>query len=131
MTEAELIREVFPRHSMKLLARLLDVPIDTARHLLYRKFSAARRRELALKLLRDLDEQETKRMGVRRQLQEIVNDGEPGEMESALAGSPAGETRLSRAARRLAREAADLPPMAAVPLLDVAGTEEVAEGEPQ
>src|SRR5215469_12769938 len=49
--DSDLIRLVFPRDTMKHLARLMAAPLDTARHLLYRRFSASRRRELAEKLL--------------------------------------------------------------------------------
>ena len=68
-----LIREVFPAHSAKRLARLMGVPLDTARHWLYRNLSNSRRRELAEKLLRQLDEDDRRRAEARRQLQRIVN----------------------------------------------------------
>ncbi len=97
MTEAELIREIYPRHAMKMLARVLDAPLDTARHLLYRKFSATRRRELALKLLRELDAQEQRRMGVRRQLQAMANEklGEVGDARGGenFRAAPVAESR--------------------------------------
>src|SRR4249920_1627847 len=72
MSEAELIRAVFPRHTMKLLARLFGVPIDTSRHWLYRHFSVARRPELAVRLLAVMDQQDRRRAVVRRQLEAIA-----------------------------------------------------------
>lgn len=68
--EAAAIRAVYPRHTMKALARLLGMPIDTARHSLYRRFSSARRRELATALLAEMDAQEVERSAVRRRLAE-------------------------------------------------------------
>jgi len=68
--EAAAIRAVYPRHTMKMLARLLGMPLDTARHSLYRRFSSARRRELARALLAEMDAQEVGRDAVRRRLAE-------------------------------------------------------------
>ena len=68
MTEADAIRAVYPRNAMKRLARCMSVPVDTARHWLFRHFSAARRQELARALLQEMDEQEVSRSAVRRQL---------------------------------------------------------------
>ena len=68
--EAAAIRAVYPRHTMKMLARLLGMPLDTARHSLYRHFSSARRRELAVALLAEMDAQEVERDAVRRRLAE-------------------------------------------------------------
>lgn len=72
MDEAAIIRAVYPRDAMKRLARLLSMPLDTARHNLYRRFSAARRCELALALLAELDRQDTERAHIRSQLREMA-----------------------------------------------------------
>ena len=69
---APLIRAVYPRDTMKRLARLMNVPLDTARHWLYRHFSAERRRELCLKLIAELNEQDRRREAVRTQLNAIA-----------------------------------------------------------
>lgn len=74
VTDAETIRAVYPRHTMKRLALLLNVPLDTARHWLYRSLSGARRRELALALLAELDRQEHSRAAIRQQLQQMAGD---------------------------------------------------------
>ena len=68
--EAAAVRAVYPRNTMKELARLLGMPLDTARHSLYRRFSSARRRELAQALLAEMDAQEVERDAVRRRLAE-------------------------------------------------------------
>jgi hypothetical protein len=68
MIEAAVIRAVYPRHTMKSLARAMGIPLDTARHWLYRNCCAARRRELALALIAELDEQEVARTALRRRL---------------------------------------------------------------
>ena len=68
--EAAAIRAVYPRHTMKRLAKLLGMPLETARHSLYRRFSSARRRELAVALLSEMDAQEVERTAVRRRLAE-------------------------------------------------------------
>jgi hypothetical protein len=72
--EAAAIRAVYPRNTMKMLARLLGMPLDTARHSLYRRFSSARRRELAVALLAEMDAQEVERGAVRRRLAEWAAD---------------------------------------------------------
>lgn len=41
MTDADVIRAVYPRHTMKALARATGAPLDTARHWLYRHFNPA------------------------------------------------------------------------------------------
>lgn len=70
MTDAEIVRAVYPRNTMKRLARTAGAPIDTARHWLYRHFSPAQRKELARALLAEMDEQEVGRTVVRRRLAE-------------------------------------------------------------
>ena len=116
MTEADCIREVYPRYAaMKMLARLMDAPLDTARHWLFRKFTAsvARRRELALGLLKEMDEQDQRRAGVRRQLQVWAHAHGAGveELGTAVAGVAGPQSgRLARTARRLAEKAAEVDP---------------------
>lgn len=73
MNDGELIRAVLPRNTMKQLARMMNVPIDTARHWLYRNLSNARRQELAEKLLKQLDDDDRRRAAARQTLQRIVN----------------------------------------------------------
>ena len=68
MTDAGTIRAVYPRHTMKLLARAMGVPLDTARTWLYRHLSSARRVELATALLAEMDKQDVERTAVRRRL---------------------------------------------------------------
>lgn len=96
MTEAELIRAVFPRHTVKLLARMMDVPFPTARHWVHVHFSAARRHELATKLLVEFGRQDERRAAVRQQLNAIA--GKNVEMEPNLAGEalPSPQRRLRR-----------------------------------
>lgn len=67
---SDIARAIHPRDTLKWLARLLDVPIGTARHWLYVKFSSDRRRELALALLAEMDRQEIERSALRRKLAE-------------------------------------------------------------
>ncbi len=71
MNDAAAIRAVYPRHTMKRLARVMGVPLDTARHWLFRKMSLSkeRRHELALTLLAEFDRQDREeRAVIRRQL---------------------------------------------------------------
>ena len=72
---AEVIREVLPQHSVKRLARMLNLPLGTAHEWVYRRLSSERRRELALALLAELDEQEVARGALRRRLAEWAAEG--------------------------------------------------------
>lgn len=74
MNEADAIRAVCPRHSMKWLARTLGVPLDTARHWLYRHFNGVQRKELAKALLKEMDEQDAGRSTLRRTLAEWASE---------------------------------------------------------
>lgn len=78
MTDAEVIRAVFPRHTTKHLARMMNVPLDTARHWLYRTLSAARRREVALALLKKWDEEDRQRAACRQFLEKMAKSNEMG-----------------------------------------------------
>ncbi len=70
ITEAEAIRAIYPRDTLKRLARSLRMPIGTARHNLYQKFSSQRRREMARALLVEMDMQDVERTAIRRRLAE-------------------------------------------------------------
>lgn len=72
MTDAEVIRAVFPKHTMKRLARLMNVPLDTARHWLYRNLSPMRRRDVALALLAKWDEEDRQRAACRVFLEKMA-----------------------------------------------------------
>lgn len=71
MTDADVIRAVWPRDTMKLLARAMGAPLDTARSWLYRECSASRRQEIAAALLAELDRQDAERERVRQRLLEM------------------------------------------------------------
>jgi hypothetical protein len=123
MNDAAAIRAVYPRHTMKLLALAMGVPLDTARHWLYRNLCAARRRELALALIAELDSQDAGRAAVRQRLTVMAGGadatlvrlplGPPPHpdctgAQTAAAEAPgeqagAVEQRLTRRARRLAQ----------------------------
>jgi hypothetical protein len=95
---AALIREVYPRHTMKHLARVMNVPLDTARHWLFRKFTPDFERtcELCLKLLGELDQQERHRQEVRRQLETIGHAAADSQTRALLAGEAVRRPRLHR-----------------------------------
>lgn len=103
---AAAIRAVWPRDTMKLLARSMDVPLDTARHWLYREMSAKRRRELALALLAEMDAQEVGRSALRRRLAEWAGDVGVGDSNASVeAGRPGaargvGTTRAAEEVRQ-------------------------------
>jgi hypothetical protein len=95
MTEAATIRAVYPAHTMKSLARLMGVPIDTARTWLYRHLCAARRRELALALIAELDRQDIERAVVRQKLNMMAGEiNAP--VDRILAGPAAEQDRAAR-----------------------------------
>lgn len=68
MSDGDVIRAVYPRDTMKRVARLMDVPLDTARHWIYRNLSAARRKELGDALIAELDSQQVGLIALRRRL---------------------------------------------------------------
>lgn len=68
------IRAVFPNHTMKRLARALRAPVDTARALLYRRIPSSRRREIALVLDEQIDEQIAYLAGVKAKVQRVLED---------------------------------------------------------
>jgi hypothetical protein len=68
-----LIRGVWPPACpVKRIGRILNVPIKTAAHYVYVKVSTQRGRELAVKLLEEMDRQDLERVEIRRQLKEIA-----------------------------------------------------------
>jgi len=76
MSDAAVIQAVFPSHSAKRLACLMDVPLETARSWIYRHLSAARRRELAMALIAELDRQDIERMAVHQKLNEMAGESD-------------------------------------------------------
>ncbi len=80
--EATVIKAVLPKHTAKHLAKLMQAPLGTAHEWLYRRFSTARRQELARALLREMDEQDVSRSAIRRQLALWAASGDADEKES-------------------------------------------------
>ena len=70
LTDAALIRLVLPDNTAKRLARAIGLPLATARCWLYRGVSLSRRRELAMRLLIEMDKQDVPRESARRVLLE-------------------------------------------------------------
>ena len=66
------MRSIFPGGTVKRISRLLNVPIKTASHWVYVRVSTQRGRELAVKLLEELDRQDRERDEIRRQLRQIL-----------------------------------------------------------
>ena len=93
MDDVAAIRAVLPRHTVKRVADLMNVPLNTAHEWLYRHFSASRRRELAVALLAQLDEQERSRAVVRQHLEQVVTGNEMAGPGGGLAVDEAGGTK--------------------------------------
>lgn len=72
MTDAELIRAVYPNGTPKRLARAMGAPLETARAWLYRRMSPARRRELATVLKAEMEKQAAERAVVMARIEEIL-----------------------------------------------------------
>lgn len=111
MSEATVIRAVFPRHPVKRLARLLGLPIGTAHEWTYRNLSANRRRELARALLDEFDRQDREeRAALRRQLEQMagaaheVGCGVAGEADLSVQRTPAAPAPHRAPARRMGGE---------------------------
>jgi hypothetical protein len=99
VNEQALIREVFPAHTAKRLARLMSIPLETAKHWLHRSLSSYRRAEVALTLLEEFDKETRRREEIRRQL--CVMAGLTHEVEIlGMVGS--GEVQIALADRLLA-----------------------------
>lgn len=94
MTDAQLIRAVYQRHTMKRLAQAMNAPLETARSWLYRSFSPARRRELALALIAEFDRQDAERALVRAHLLDMgggaIGDEGTGARKQAVAAALGG-----------------------------------------
>lgn len=96
-TNEAVIRAVLPRNGPKLLARLLDSPIETARHWYYKHLSASRRREVALALLAEMDRQDAERANLRLQLRTIASEQGDAEVGRDLAGATVQHDRCTEA----------------------------------
>ena len=68
--EAAAIRFIYPRHTLKRVARRMRWPLGTAREYVYRNFNPAHRKELAKALLQEMDAQDVERAAWRRRLAE-------------------------------------------------------------
>jgi hypothetical protein len=74
INEAAAIRVVFPKHTRKHLARVMNRPIGWAVESYYRRFSAAHRRDLARALLAEMDAQDVERKALRRILAQWASE---------------------------------------------------------
>lgn len=72
MDDQTLIRQIFQRDAPKRLARLMNVPVETARNWLYRNLSSARRIELAEKMIEQIAEERRRLDAAERALKEIT-----------------------------------------------------------
>ena len=72
VNDGSVIRAVLPAggNGPKRLARLMSVPVETARCWYYRHLSSSRRREVAAALLAEMDKQDVERSALRRRLAE-------------------------------------------------------------
>lgn len=110
------LQTALPRATAKRLARLADVPVETARHWVYRNFSTARQREIARLLLAEMQRQDREERAAAQQwLAEIAGGDEVASTGDPMAGELAGAgaavaaeppdalpSRRLRLARRLA-----------------------------
>lgn len=104
VSDAAIIRAVFPRHPVKSVARLLGLSISAAHEWTYRRLSNARRRELAEALLQEMDRQEVARTALRRRLaawaaEQEAEGGRDAEMGGAAAGLDCAQIRAEEATR--------------------------------
>jgi hypothetical protein len=83
------------RHWTKRLAHKMGVPVDTARHWIFRSMPAARRREIAFALIAECDRLEVLIADTRRRWEGVAND----ETTGAVARGEADRARAP--ARRL------------------------------
>lgn len=117
VSEAAVIRAIWPGGRTKRLARLCGVPLGTAHEWLYRHLSAARQREIARALLAEMDRQDREeRAAARVRLAEMAGIDAVVAVGDAMAGAGAGVaadpgaaaaagSRRRRIARRLAEYA--------------------------
>ena len=75
LTVADMARIVFPRHTLKMLAHVLRMPLGTAREKLYRRgrLGVATRRKFAESLLAELDKQDRQRAKVKLELERMLS----------------------------------------------------------
>jgi hypothetical protein len=97
VSDQALIREVLPNNWPKRVARLLSVPVRTAKHWVYVRVGATRRAELACELLAVMDEQDRRRAELRRQLEAMAH-GESAERVAEPAMGMAGRRRGAKMA---------------------------------
>ncbi len=64
---------MLPKHGAKRLAQLMGVPIETARHWLYKTPAADRHGELVRRLLAEFERQEAERTRVRQRLRDAMS----------------------------------------------------------
>lgn len=111
---ARAIRTLYPRGTIKRLARLLDVPIGTAHSLIHKRLSRSRRRELAEKLLKEIYGEIQSHIELCMELEEITGNrnaemGSAGGAEAGVDGDPGEKSDyadpLMAAARWLAEKA--------------------------
>jgi hypothetical protein len=104
MNDQAIMRGVLPHNGPKRLSRLMSVPVETARCWFYRNLSSSRRRELALRLLAELDEQDRQRAAIREHLERMAGkDVEVGSARGSVAMQEAGGDERRAPARRVGR----------------------------
>jgi hypothetical protein len=86
------MREVFPTNGPKLLARLMNVPIRTAKCWYYGNLAKARQREVILGLIQEMARQDERRAEIRKQLKQIVGTHEIGNDMDVDSGTQADPT---------------------------------------
>lgn len=72
MTDADLVRAVYRTHALKRLAQDIRVTLRTSRRILHERFSASRRREVALALRAELEKQAAERAVLLARVEEIL-----------------------------------------------------------
>lgn len=109
VTDQAIIREVLPNNWPKRVARLLSVPVRTAKHWVYVRVGEARRAELACQLLAVMDEQDRRRAELRRQLEAMAHGESAEGMADAVVGIARGRLggKASAAHRAASSQAAE------------------------
>jgi hypothetical protein len=106
------IRTLYPRGTIKCLARLLDVPIGTAHSIIHKRLPLWRRRELAEKLLQEIYGEIHSHIELCMQLEELTGNRNGGVSAARGGMDAAGDVPdqkidpLLAAARWLAERAA-------------------------
>lgn len=115
VNETALFHAALPRHGVKRLAQLACVPVETARHWMYRHFSTARQREIAHQLLAEMDRQDREeRAAARRWLREKAGINAvtaPGDATESAVGGPLAADMASAGAGVAADMAGPAPPL--------------------